>query len=341
MTPSAMRTARHAGQAAGLALSLVLAAGLTVSAAKPASAATNYILCGGSPGGLWSLLGAGLDAVVKEVDPSATVTYQTSSGGFANIVQVSQGKCDMAIVHVGEAVMAQRGDAPFDAPVDDFRTLAVLYDWAPMQWLVTKDFADKHDLTSIADLKSAEAPIDLIVNRRGILPSILAQEALKRAGITFDDIDGWGGAVQYHGSRTAAGVMKDRKADGWVNAMFIGTGAITDTAESIDLTLLSVPEDVVSAMSEAYGSLPVVIPADAYPWLEEDVATFGARAALVVSETMDEETVRALTAAMISHIDKLQDVHASMKALNVEVMRSADELPYHPGATAAYDAAAS
>lgn len=324
-----------------LSLCALLTLALWATVPRPAAASTNYVLCGASPGGLWSLLGAGMDKVVKAVDPAATVTYQTSSGGFANIVQIVDGKCDMAIVHVGEAVIATNGEAPFQKPTDGFATLAVLYDWAPMQFLVTQRFAETHGLTSIADIARTKAPIDLVVNRRGILPSILAEEALTLAGATFDDIEGEGGSVQYHGSQTAAATVKDRKADAWVNAMFVGTGAIRDIAETLDLTMLSVPDEITEAMAERYGSLPVSVPADAYPWLDRDVPTFGARAALIVPDTMDAATAGMLTQAMIDHIDELRGVHASMGALDVSVMRSAEELTYHPAAEEAYARAGS
>ena len=63
-------------------------------------------LCGASPGGLWSLLGAGVDAAMKAAYPGSTVTYQTSGGGFANVGLLRQKKCDLAIVHDVEAKLA-------------------------------------------------------------------------------------------------------------------------------------------------------------------------------------------------------------------------------------------
>ena len=315
-----------------------LAIGLAACVMTPSSldAGENYTLCGGSPGGLWSLLGAGMDAVVKEIDPSSTVTYQTSSGGFANIVQVRAGKCDMAIVHVGEAVIARNGQPPFSAPTEGVKAVAVLYDWAPMQWVIGKEFAEKHNLKSIGDLKKAKPPLDLVVNRRGILPSILAEESLKHAGITFADIESWGGSIQYQGSQTAAGIMKDRKADMWVNATFVGSGRIRSIAESRDVTLLSVPDPVIEGMAGAYGSMPKTVEAGAYPWLDSDIRTFGARAILIVADGMDEGVVKEITTAMINHVDKIQGVHKAMGALSVDVMRSQNEIAYHPGAEAAY-----
>lgn len=309
----------------------ILAASLVATGAE----AKNYTLCGASPGGLWALLGAGIDAAVKKEDPQSSVTYQTSSGGFANIVQMSQGTCDMSIVHLGEAVIASKGEAPFQAPVDDFAVVAVLYNWAPMQWLMNEEFAAENGISSIADMK--DKPVDLIVNKRGILPSILAEASLKKLGIDFSGIESSGGSIQYQGSQTAEELMKDGRGDIWTNAMFIGTGSIGSIAESVDLRLLSVPDDVIAYMGEAYGSVPVTIPAGSYEWQKQEVKTFGAQAALIVPKSTSEEEIEALTKALLDNIAQMQNVHSSMKALTPEVMRSAKSLPYHPGATAAYE----
>lgn len=309
-------------------------------AAPPVSAEPkNYNVCGGSPGGLWSLLGAGLDQAVGAAEPGSTVTYQTSSGGYANIVQVTQGKCELAIIHVGEGVSALKGREPFEAPVEGFKTLMVLYDWAPMQWIVSKAFADEHGLTSLADLKEKKPPLRLVLNRRGILPSQLAEADLSALDITLDDIASWGGKVEFQGSKNASEIMQNRRADMWVNATFVGSSSIRSIADAYPITMLTVPDQVVEKMVEEYGAKPFVVKAGAYPWLDRDVTTHAARAALVVDENMSDEEAYKLTKAVLDNVDKVQSVHSSMKAFNPELMRSLDALPYHPGAEKAYDEA--
>ena len=315
---------------------LALAAATVLTLSVPARAADNFILCGASPGGLWSLLGTGLDAVVKTMDSNSTVTYQTSSGGFANLVQLQQGKCDLAIVHVGEAIIGIKGQEPFKAPVTGFSAVAILYDWAPMQWIASKDWADKNGIASIADIASKKPKLNLVVNRKGILPSILAKRSLEIAGASFEDIEKWGGSVQFQGSQTASTVLKDGKADIWVNAMFIGTGGIREIADARAVTLLAVPDNVTKQMGDEYGSIPWTVKADAYPWLGKEVSTFGTRAALVVGSKMPAEKVKALTEAMIKHIDKLKGVHKAMAPYDVKLMASLKSFPYHPAAAAAY-----
>ena len=326
-----------------LAMKQTFFASLAVAAmacfSPAANADQNITLCGGSPGGLWSLLGAGIDAAVREVDPGSNVTYQTSSGGFANIVQLKQKKCDIAIVHVGEVLIAARGDAPFKAPTTGVSAIAMLYDWAPMQWVIDKDYAAKNGLSSIADLKGDKDAFNLVVNRRGILPSILAEASLMKSGVTFKGIEDAGGSVQFQGSKSASTIMQDGKADAWVNATFVGSGSIKSIAAHRKLTLLSVPKDVIDQMVAEYGSKPVTVPKGAYKWLDHDVETFGAQAALIASDDADPKLVALVAKAIVGHQDKIQGVHKAMKAFDGKLLSSITQFKYHPSAAAQIKAA--
>ncbi|PVB60990.1 TRAP transporter substrate-binding protein [Labrenzia sp. 011] len=316
-------------------ISLFIALGVGLLIPQGASAA-NITLCGASPGGLWSLIGAGVDAAVRELDPSSTVTYQTSSGGFANIAQLKAGSCDIGIVHAGEALIAKKGDAPFDAPVEGIEALALVYDKAPMHFLVTKAFADEYKLSSIGDLAKGDIPLNLVSNRRGILPAILLEKSLNQVDVEYDNIEVDGGSIQYEGSSGAAEIMQNGRADMWVNATFIGTSAVKTIADSRDVTLLSVPDDVVQYMIDNYGSQAVTVPAGGYPWVEEDVKTFGARAALVVSADADPEMVTLVATAINKHADKVAEVHKAMSSFTPEFAASLDVLPYNPVAAKIY-----
>lgn len=314
------------------ALALVAMIALTTGGAQ----ADNLNLCGGSPGGLWSLLGVGLDSAVKQVDANSTITYQTSSGGYANILQVKDKKCDLGIIHVGEGMQANKGGAPFKQPVKGFSVLMVLYDWAPMQWIMTQDFANKHGIKSLADIAAKKPPLRLVLNRRGILPSQLGELTLGAVGVTFDDIKAWGGKVEFQGSKNASEIMQNGRADMWANATFVGSGKIRKIANSLPVTLLDVPDVAVQAAVKSFGAKPWTIKAGGYPWLKTDINTHAARALLIVDDSMSEEDAYKLTKAVIDNVAKVQGVHKAMKGFTAELMASLKELPYHAGAAKAY-----
>jgi len=87
-----------------------IAVSLTTAALlhAPFSQAEPYemTVAGASPGGLWSLLGAGLDASVRAAYPDSKITYQTSGGGIANIGQLDRNQADLGIVHDAELSLA-------------------------------------------------------------------------------------------------------------------------------------------------------------------------------------------------------------------------------------------
>ncbi|WP_138469080.1 TAXI family TRAP transporter solute-binding subunit [Poseidonocella sp. HB161398] len=311
---------------------LALAAAMAAQSAD----ARNITLCGASPGGLWTLIGAGLDAAVRAEDPDSTVTYQTSSGGFANIAQLASGTCDLAIAHVGEAQIAMKGAAPFTAPMTEFGAVALLYDRAPMHFLIAKATADEYGLSSISDLGAGEVPLDIVSNRKGILPSILLEASLEKVGESYGKLEDDGGSVQYEGSGEAQSIMSDGRADMWVNATFIGTSAVQAIAQAREMTLLSVPDEVISEMAEEYGSQPVTIEAGAYPWLDHDVKTFGARATLLASKTADPELVALVATAIRDHAGEIAGVHKALGGFTAEFAASLDAVPYLPGAAEIY-----
>ncbi len=305
---------------------------LTIGTAQ----AANLNLCGGSPGGLWSLLGAGLDAAAKQADPGTTITYQTSSGGYANVLQVTKKKCDLGIIHVGEGVQAHKGGAPFKSPVKGFSVLMVMYDWAPMQWIMTKEFSDKHGIKSLADIAAKKPPLRLVLNRRGILPSQLGELTLGAVGVKLDDIKSWGGKIEFQGSGNASEIMQNGRADMWANATFVGSGKIRKIAKSVPVTLLQVPDASIKAAVTEFGAKPWTINAGGYPWLKDDIKTHAARAVLIVDDSMSEADAHKLTKAILDNVAKVQGVHKAMKGFTPELMASLKELPYHPGAAKAY-----
>ena len=91
-----------------LAAAIGIAATSTAAVAEP----VNLTLSGGNPGGLWSLLGAGIDRATKVDDADSVVTYQATGGGFANIGLLGANRTDLGLVHDAEAKIALQGGEP-------------------------------------------------------------------------------------------------------------------------------------------------------------------------------------------------------------------------------------
>ncbi|MEQ3749216.1 MAG: TAXI family TRAP transporter solute-binding subunit, partial [Celeribacter sp.] len=106
-------------------------------------------------------------------------------------------------------------------------------------------------------------------------------------------------------------------------------------ANARDVTLLSVPDEVIADMVERFGSEEVTIEAGAYDWLDHEVKTFGARALLVAAEDADPEMIALVAGAIRDHADKIAEVHGAMGSYTAEFAASFDVLPYHSAAAEA------
>jgi len=320
--------------------SLLGAAALAVGTFGPASAQTyNLTLCGASPGGLWSLLGAGIDAAVKKSFPGSTVTYQTSGGGLANVGLLDQGTCDLAIIHDAEAKAAVAGLDPFKAPMTNLSTVAVLYTWAPMQVIVNADYAKEHNLTKLEDIAEQKLPVQVALNRRGNIVSAVGESMLNAIGASPDQIKEWGGDVQYAASGEQGDLIRDRRVDMLINSLFVNHSSIRELASAIDVTLLPITPETAQKVIDEWDIQEFTIPASAYDWVDNDTLSVTVSAQLFVRPDADPQMVKDVTQAITDNVAELQGVHKAMAPLDVKLMSSATTVPYNPAAKEVYSAA--
>lgn len=290
-------------------------------------------VAGASPGGLWSLLGAGLDSAVKAEYPGSTVTYQTSGGGIANVAVLQRGDASLGMVEDAVLELARDGAAPFREPVnDDIRVLAYLYTWAPMQAVMRKEFAEKHGISSFEDIAEVKPPITIAINKRGNIASNVAETMLEAIGAGPDELKSWGGDIIYAASSEQSGLLQDRRIDMLLNSLFVGQSSIMQAASSVDVKLLPLSEDTIQEVSEKTGTSAFTIPGGAYDWAPEETQTVSVSTALAVRSDMDEEMAYNLTKALYENYDKIANVHPAMESLTPEVMADVDVVPYHDGA---------
>lgn len=317
-----------------LALGAVLSTAAIINA--PVHAQYSLTLCGASPGGLWSLIGAGVDAALKGAHPGSTVTYQTSGGGFANVVQIDQKKCDLALIHDAEAKAALNGEEPFSAPVDSMRTVAVIYTWAPMQLIVSRSFAEEHGIGTLEDIAAKKVPARILLNRRGNVASGVGESMLEAAGASIANLEEWGGSVTFAASKEQGEMMRDRRADAILNSLFVNHSSIRQLAEAIDLSLIPINRETASKVAEEWAIGEYTIPADAYDWADNDTLTVTLSAQLFVHRDADPQMVKDLTTALIEQIDEMRGVHKAMAPLDAALMAGATAVPYHPAAEEVY-----
>lgn len=318
-------------------LSPIIAMVMIGSVGMPAKAEPlNLTLSGGNPGGLWSLLGAGIDRAVKVDDSNSVITYLATGGGFANIGLLSQGRTALGLAHDAEVKIALEGGEPFNAPVEGLRSIGYMYDWAPMHFFLRKEVADKYNITSLADLAKADTPIRVGINKAGNITSNVAVTMLEAAGASEQVLEAKGGGFVRASANEQSDHLRDGRIDLVTNGIFILHSSFRALDEEAEVVLLTIPEDVIEKTNETYGTQRYVIPANSYKHQKSDVETVALGAMLVTTESLPEEEAYSLTKSLIEHIDEVKAVHGSMKQLTPELLAKPNVIPFHSGAERAF-----
>lgn len=306
------------------------------SAQAQSSPPYRMTLAGASAGGLWSQLGVGMDQAVSAAYPGSTITYQTGGGGFANLPLVARGQVPMGLALDPEIDIAIKGEDPYKEPIKGLRVLARMYDWQVAYNLVTKEFADKYGIRTLADLAAKKPPIRVAMNRRGNVTGKINALIFEALGITPEDIEKWGGQVIYAASGEQANLAMDRRIDMIANGLFVPDRSILQVTNSVPMVWLGTPPDVAKKVAEATAGAVRTVNKGAYPWLDHDVATTAHGAVIVVSESMDDQTAYNLAKAVVQNVDKIRGQSKAMEALSPELVATPSVIPFHPGAAKFY-----
>ncbi len=316
---------------------VVVAACVALSTAAQAQGKTYQLtLAGASPGGLWSALGLGLDKAMKAAYPGSTVTYQTSGGGIANVQLLEKKAVPLGIVHNMELRMAQDGDPPFKSKVSDLRVIAYLYNWAPVQLLVNKDFAEKYGLQSFEDIAVKKPPIRVATNRRGNVVNELVDRMFKAINVTGKDIEKWGGSVVPAASQEQDDLMRNRRIDASFNSLFVRQRSILEMSNSVNVVMLPVGDATIDKVAKLSGVDRYVIPAKSYDFQPDAVPTVSLGALLVANKSMSDEDAYNIAKGIVERVDEIRNVHPAMKALSAKFLTQQKAGEFHPGAAKLY-----
>lgn len=315
---------------------VVAAAGFAVLGSGVMAESINVSLSGGSPSGLWSLLGAGIDRAVKVDDSSGVVTYQATGGGFANIGLLAAGRTDLGIAHDAEIKLALAGDEPFKGPINNLQAIGYMYNWAPMHFFIKKSIAEEFGIDSIDDLAKSGAAIRVANNNAGNIVANITTFMLEEAGYDEATIEANGGVLVRGGSSQQADLISDGRTDMVINGIFVGHSSFRKVDKTNDVVLLSVPQDIIDKTNERFGTGTYTVPAGSYTNQADDVVTLALGAMVVTSENLPDETGYMLAKSIATNIDEIRGVHSAMKQLTPELLVSQTTLPFHPGAKRAY-----
>jgi TRAP transporter TAXI family solute receptor len=290
--------------------------------------------------GLWLAdnLAAGPDA------PDVWFGHHITGHRFRDsILMLQNGEAELALVNARSvAAMAVRGRGMFDRPVTNMRAIAALphYDWA--LFAIDKSLG----VQSFADVKAKRVPITLATGFTDgdSAVAFIAEQILRRHGVTFEDVRAWGGRILPGGPGENRADMGAGRA-----SVVCQEGARGEEWEQLarerPLTFLSAEKEAAEAITAATGFGFLEVPAGYYPgqdrpFLAADFSDW----LICVRDDMPDALAYRLAQIVIERRDGLEREYRAenprYSSVNLPLeprkLATTTPVPLHPGAARYY-----
>lgn len=298
------------------------------------SAALLLAGCGGSSsqirfgvaalGGVYQSFASAYTQLAGDENDDLSFEIKTTAGSAANLRLLSQEYIELALAQADLASDAYHGAGEFSGSAyQGYSAVAGVY--TEMCQLVVR--ADS-GLTSVEDLLGktvsiGEAESGTEQNALQILEaSGLSDKLVTTVNLNYAD---------------AASQLESGEIDAFFCTAGVPSPVVEELAQQCEIRLLSVSQDCLeklAVLDDAYTAC--TIPAGTYEGVDEDVATVGVRALLLVSDKLSDETVKRLTALLFEKQAELQYSLTIDFQLTPEEAVEGVTIPFHPGAAAYY-----
>lgn len=302
-------------------LSAVLGAFLiTISTSQ--SAEFINILTGGTSG-VYYPLGSALTKIYGDNIKDSKVQVQVTKASVENLVLLQEGKGEIAFVLGDSAKDAWDGkeDAGFKTKLDKLRIIGAIYP-NYIQIVASKDSKIK----TLADLKGK----GLSVGAAKSGTELNSRAILSAAGLSYKDL----GKVEYLPFAESIELIKNRQLDATLQSAGLGVASLKDLANSLDVTVVSVPDAVVKKMGAPF--ISGKIPANTYKGQTEEVSTAAVVNYLVTRKDVSDATAYQMTKLFYENLPALVAAHSAAKDINLKDAAKNPPLPLHPGAIKYY-----
>ena len=292
----------------------------------------DYVWTSGPTGGMTYPAAAGWTELIEEKVSGSRITI-VEGAAIANIEKIEADEAQLGHTMGDLMAAAERNMEPFEDGRPNVKTLANVMPFE-FQFVVLEGTG----LTSFEQLKEEQYPLRLNPGEEGYSGELATRRVLEAHGITYEDIEEWGGEIVFVPYSEGVTLMRDGHIDAFSALSSSPTPTITEIAITRDLNLLPLSEEVQVGLFEEYGYAYGDIPAESYEFLDEDVPGIISPMVLIARSDVPNEQVKFMLDLIYSEegVSRLASVHERFTDLNIE---DGQEFLFqiHPGAVEFYE----
>ncbi|MBQ9419895.1 MAG: TAXI family TRAP transporter solute-binding subunit [Synergistaceae bacterium] len=288
----------------------------------------------GPAGGNWEILGNILADKWSAV--GLPQTSNIAGGGVSNILNVHARRGDLGFSVTSLLGAALKGEADFKGrKVSNAVIMADLYTQYTY-FIMRKDFAEKNNINSIEDIINNKIPVRFATLRPGTSSEFVVKALFDKAwGLDYKKIF----QVQYESYESGASLLIDNHLDCFAFSVGKAAPIISTIENNIDIVLLSVSQEALDKLSEAYGTVTLEIEPGIYKSLPEDsqpVKAVGDYTCIVVRKDLPENLVYELNKTIWENKSELAEKFPDMNEFAIKTALP-EKIPAHEGSVKFYD----
>ncbi len=279
------------------------------------------LLTGGTSGTYYPLGG---EMASNITDETGIQTDALSSNASAdNIVDLQAGEADLAMVQTDTVAQAVEGSGAFEGEaVENVLALGSLYP-ETVQIVTTADSG----IESVEDLEGRSVS----VGAPGSGTFYNAEQILEVHGLSIeDDIE-----AQNLDFGESTGGIQDGNIDAAIITGGTPTGAVEELTATVDVKILPVEQDKIDELVEQYPFYAEDTVESGTYGIEEDVTTVAVLAMIAVSDSLSEDAVYDITAAIYENTESM--AHARAEDITIDSALDGIGIDMHPGAQRYFD----
>ncbi|MCA0338609.1 TAXI family TRAP transporter solute-binding subunit [Shinella sp. 838] len=304
---------------------IIAATGVSIAFTTAAAARADEfinVLTGGTSG-VYYPLGVALSKIYGEKIAGSRTQVQATKASVENLNLLQQGRGEIAFALGDSVKLAAEGNAEagFKAPLDKLRGIAAIYP-NYIQIMASKESG----IATLADFKGKS----LSVGAPKSGTELNARAILVAAGMSYDDL----GKTEYLPFAESVELMKNRQLDATLQSAGLGVSSFKDLATSLDVQMVSVPEDIATKLGAPY--IAATVPAGTYQGQDKDVPTVAVVNFLVTHSEVSDETAYQMTKQLFENLPAMVAAHKAAEQIDLKEALKGMPIPLHPGAERYY-----
>lgn len=288
------------------------------------------------PGGGWYTYGSTFSKIISDnTNGEYTVDLIPRGGGMTNPVAVNQGKADFGFATSNASAWAQDGltDIYKGRKNKELRSMLNGLQEAYTIIAARKSWVEKTGNDTFEKIVNADDVV-IATSPTGSQVPILADFMFKSLGTDLNTLRDKGNLIQIGGGQMSQ-MLRDNSIDVFIENVPANHPSVTEMTLTSDVVFIPFPEKVLKDMA-AVGLPTGVMKAGTYEGQTGDYINPVSASVFVTSSKVDDETVYAITKALIEGQDKIKANHAPLRVWAPEKNALQSTLPLHPGAEKYY-----